>query len=269
MIFIITKKKRILLLIAIILITGILIKQAYELNNDIVSTSSKTNAYIAIIIDDFGYNGDGTEEMLALDIPFTAAVMPFLETSAEEAEKVHNAGKDIIVHMAMDSHTGKKSWLGQKYLTTSLSDQEVTNMITEALNQLKWAVGINNHMGSAITEDSRIMKDILTFTLQKDLIFIDSMTTADSVTKKIAQEVGATAFYRDVFLDSTDDQSKVENNLIQLGEKALKNGYSIGIGHVGPEGGKITAAAIKKISPQLQQKGIEFVTISQLKQIVN
>lgn len=32
---------------------------------------------LAILIDDFGYCGAGTEEMLALSIPFTAAVMPF------------------------------------------------------------------------------------------------------------------------------------------------------------------------------------------------
>lgn len=31
-------------------------------------------AKLAVIIDDFGYNGAGTAEMLALDIPFTAAV---------------------------------------------------------------------------------------------------------------------------------------------------------------------------------------------------
>lgn len=267
MIFIITKKRRILFILLCVLITGVLMKQAYKLNNSIVSTSSQTKAYVAIVIDDFGYNGSGTEEMLALDIPFTAAVMPFLEASAVDAEKAHNANKDVIIHMSMDSYTGKKAWLGPRAITTDLSDDTITQMFDEALDELKWAVGMNNHMGSKITEDNRIMKDLLTALSQKDLVFVDSMTTSNSVSSKIAQEVGATVFQRDVFLDSTQDQSKIEQNLIELGDKALKKGYAIGIGHVGPEGGKVTAAAIKKIAPELQKKGIEFVRISQLKDI--
>lgn len=269
MIFIVTKKRKILFLLICVIITGILMKQAYKLNNSIVSTSSQTKAYVAIIIDDFGYDGNGTEEMLALDIPFTAAVMPFLEQSSSDSQRAHDAGKDVIVHMSMDSHTGKKSWLGDRYMTTDLTDEAVNKMIEEAFNDVKWAVGMNNHMGSKITEDSRIMKNILTFTGQKGFIFVDSMTTPDSVSGKIAEEIGAKVFKRDVFLDSTQDQSKIEKNLIQLGDIALKKGFAVGIGHVGPEGGKVTAAAIKKISSELQQKGIEFVTVSQLKEIQN
>ena len=47
---------------------------------------------LAILIDDFGYCGAGTEEMLALSIPFTAAVMPFSSCTAEDAERVRQAG---------------------------------------------------------------------------------------------------------------------------------------------------------------------------------
>lgn len=267
MIFIITKKRKILFILLCVFITGILMKQAYKLNNSIVSTSSQTKAYVAIIIDDFGYDGDGTDEMLALDIPFTAAVMPFLEASVVDAEKAHNANKDVIIHMSMDSYTGKKAWLGPRAITTDLSDETILQMFDEALGELKWAVGMNNHMGSKITEDNRIMKDLLTVLSQKDLVFVDSMTTSNSVSNKIAQEVGATVFQRDVFLDSTQDQSKIEQNLLELGDKAIKKGYAVGIGHVGPEGGKVTAAAIKKIAPELEKKGIEFVRISQLKEI--
>ncbi len=267
MIFIITKKRKILFILLCVFITGVLMKQAYKLNNSIVSTSSQTKAYVAIIIDDFGYDGDGTDEMLALDTPFTAAVMPFLEASAADAEKAHNANKDVIIHMSMDSYTGKKAWLGPRAITTDLSDETILQMFDEALGELKWAVGMNNHMGSKITEDNRIMKDLLTVLSQRDLVFVDSMTTSNSVSNKIAQEVGATVFQRDVFLDSTQDQNKIEQNLLELGDKAIKKGYAVGIGHVGPEGGKVTAAAIKKIAPELEKKGIEFVRISQLKEI--
>lgn len=268
MFFIVVKKKKIIFVLLCVFITGILMKQAYELNNSIITTSSQKKSYVAIIIDDLGYNGSGTDELLALDTPLTVAVMPFLESSSMDAQKFHEAGKDVIVHMSMDSHTGKKSWLGPKTITTDLTDEAVVSILIEALDEIKWAVGINNHMGSKITEDSRIMKSILTTTNQRGLVFIDSMTTANSVTEELAKQTGSQVFFRDVFLDSTQDQSIVEENLLLLGDKALKKGYAVGIGHVGPEGGKITVAAIKKIAPQLEKKGISFVTISQLKDLI-
>ena len=62
---------------------------------------------LAILIDDFGYCGAGTEEMLALSIPFTAAVMPFSSCTAEDAERVRQAGKEIFIHMPMESPHGQ------------------------------------------------------------------------------------------------------------------------------------------------------------------
>ena len=50
-------------------------------------------AKLAVIIDDFGYNGAGTAEMLALDIPFTAAVLPFSSHTAENAAQAKKGRK--------------------------------------------------------------------------------------------------------------------------------------------------------------------------------
>ena len=261
------KIKKKLFLLFCLAVTVVLMKQAYDLNNRILETSSQSKAYVAIIIDDFGYNGAGTKEMLSLSVPFTAAVMPFLESSSQDAKAALEAGKEIIIHMPMESYTGKKSWLGPVSISSGLTDEQVKEIFNSAMSEIEGAVGINNHMGSKITEDTRIMNDILTEVKKNDMVFIDSMTTANSVTKKVSQDIGAVAFYRDVFLDSTTEQSKVEQNLIQLADTALQKGYAVGIGHVGPEGGKITAAAIEKLAPELQKKGIEFVTITQLKEI--
>lgn len=68
----------------------------------------RNTAYLAVIIDDFGYNGEGTEEMLDLDIPLTAAIMPFSEKAEENCLKVKEAGKEAIIHLPMESKTGKK-----------------------------------------------------------------------------------------------------------------------------------------------------------------
>ena len=219
---------------------------------------------LAILIDDFGYCGAGTEEMLALSIPFTAAVMPFSSCTAEDAERVRQAGKEIFIHMPMESLTGKREWVGEKGIFRDLEDAAIRERVEEAFSVLPDAAGMNNHMGSAIMEDARSLSAVMEVLKEKGVPFVDSMTTAKSLGKAVAAEKGVALLERDVFLDSTDSVAVVKDNLRKAGEVALEKGDAIAIGHVGPEGGKITAQAIKEVAPELERAGITFVTVSEL-----
>ncbi len=234
-----------------------------------VSADTSQKSYIAIVIDDFGYDGEGTDDMIALEIPFTAAVMPFSSKSSENVEKLQSAGKEMIVHMPMESLTGKKEWVGDKGIFTSMSDEEITQCVKEALSIVKGATGINNHMGSAIMENERCFSAVMNVAAENNLLFIDSMTTANSVGDNICHQKNIPILKRDVFLDSTDDVNVVKNQLTQTAKIAKQKGYALAIGHVGPEGGNITVAAIKELAPSLQEQGITFVTVSQLQQILS
>ena len=219
---------------------------------------------LAILIDDFGYCGAGTEEMLALSIPFTAAVMPFSSCTAEDAERVRQAGKEIFIHMPMESLTGKREWVGEKGVFRDMADAAIRERVEEAFSVLPDAAGMNNHMGSAIMDDARSLSAVMEVLKEKGVPFVDSMTTAKSLGKAVAAEKGVALLERDVFLDSTDSVAVVKDNLRKAGEVALKKGSAIAIGHVGPEGGKITAQAIKAVAPELERAGITFVTVSEL-----
>ncbi len=270
MILIITKKQ-VLKAIFFIVTVGISLKCFSIIHNQTVMTSSEGNgkSYVAIIIDDFGYNGQGTDEMLKLDIPFTAAIMPFSQYSAENAQAVKNAGKESIIHVPMESLTGQKSWVGDKGIFKNMSDDEIKERMDEAFEIVPNAVGINNHMGSAIMEDERCFSAVMNCISEKGMFFVDSVTTAKSVAPEICKSKGIAILTRDVFLDSTDDINVVKNNLKKTADIALSKGYALAIGHVGPEGGNITAAAIKELAPQFESQGIEFVTASQLKLILD
>ena len=233
------------------------------------SSANTPKGYLAIIIDDFGNNGEGTDEMLALDIPFTAAVMPFSEGTVQDKDKVKAAGKEMIVHMPMESLIGKRSWVGDKGIFLNMTDEEIKAVVDEAFSILDGAVGLNNHMGSAIMEDERALNVVINDVADRGLVFIDSRTTAKSVSKKLCESMDCSLLGRDVFLDSTDDISVVKKQLMKAAELAVKNGTAIAIGHVGPEGGKITAQAIKDLAPEIEKMGVEFVTITQMKEITN
>lgn len=219
---------------------------------------------LAIVIDDFGYGGEGEGEMLALDIPFTGAVLPFSENAEAIAQKLIDAGKEVYIHMPMEALTGHPEWVGKDGIFCSMSDKEITIDIARAFEILPQATGVNNHMGSAVLEDKRATNAVLTAVKEQDVPFLDSKTTANSQAKAVAEELGVMFHARDVFLDSTDSLEVVKNNLRQAAKVALENGQAIAIGHVGPEGGKITAQAIAELKSELEGQGIVFVTMGDL-----
>lgn len=224
--------------------------------------------YLAIVIDDFGYFGEGTEEMLALPIPLTVAIMPFCDCTAEDYERAVAAGKDMMLHMPMEAMIGKRSWVGDKGIFRSMSDEEIHERVREAMEIVPEAVALNNHMGSAIMEDKRCLGAVMDVVKEKNLVFIDSMTTPNSVAEEICKERGVPILKRNVFLDSTDDVEVVKKKLRQAGEVALQDGTALAIGHVGPEGGNITAQAIRDVAPELTQKGVEFISVTQMREIM-
>lgn len=225
--------------------------------------------YVAIIIDDFGNASKGTEEMLSLPIAFTGAVMSNMPYSAEEAKRLEENGKGVILHQAMEAHTGKRSWLGPTPILAQMGLDEVKTTFEQGIENVGVAKGFNNHMGSKITEDRDKMRVLLEVAKEKGFFFVDSVTTGKSVAGEVAKEVGVPYIERDVFLDSTQDLATVEKNLIKTGDIALEKGYAVAIGHVGAEGGMVTYNAIKNRYKELEDKGIKFVSAEELVRIVN
>ncbi|MBM7614126.1 divergent polysaccharide deacetylase family protein [Alkaliphilus hydrothermalis] len=266
--FLVIRKKTIITLTLIIVVLSISLLGVHFKDRWIVKVSNpQPVGYVAIIIDDFGNSGEGTDEMLELEIPITAAVMPFLPHSQVDAEAAHKAGHEVIMHIPMEPVRGNPNWLGEKGITTDLSNEEIKSRICEGLEELRWAVGMNNHMGSKATQDKRVMESILQIAKEKNMFFVDSVTTQHSVVGQVSKNMEVTSLKRDVFLDNSKNQNEIEKQLMKLGEIALKKGYAIGIGHVGPEGGIVTVNAIKAMYPELKKKGIVFVYISQLKDL--
>jgi polysaccharide deacetylase 2 family uncharacterized protein YibQ len=122
-------------------------------------------------------------------------------------------------------------------------------------------------MGSAVMENKQCLTYVLDYLKEHNLPFIDSMTSQKSKAEKVCSEDGCFLMKRNVFLDSTNDINYIKKQLKRAAKIAAEKGTCIAIGHVGPEGGKITAEAIKELYPEITKSGIEFVTISQMKEI--
>lgn len=219
---------------------------------------------LAIIIDDFGNGQKGTDEILSLPVKITVAVMPFLPTSKSDAERAYKLGHDVIIHMPMEAKQGKAKWLGPGAITSKMTDEEIRKQMEEAIDHLPFAVGMNNHMGSKITGDERIMSIVLDVCKERGLFFIDSKTNYHSVTSKLAAEKGMPNIGNEIFLDDVHTVKHVTKQLKSAAEHAVQNKSCITIGHVGGFG-KRTAAALKGSIPELQRQ-VQFVGIQELVQ---
>jgi hypothetical protein len=217
---------------------------------------------VAVIIDDFGNGQKGTKEMLSMPVKLTVAVMPFLPTSHSDAELAHKQGHDVLVHMPMEPKQGNASWLGPGAVTSKLSDAEIRKRVEDAIDDIPHAIGMNNHMGSRITGDERIMSIVLQVCKERGLLFVDSRTNYRSVAGKLSTQIGMPAIENNIFLDDVHTRSHITKQLQAVENWAKKHQICVTIGHVGTQGDK-TAAVLRSRIPEMKQR-VQFIGISDL-----
>ncbi|MGO4533251.1 divergent polysaccharide deacetylase family protein [Paenibacillus sp. 2TAF8] len=224
--------------------------------------SAKHVKKVCIIIDDLGNRMKGTEEILSLPFKVNVAIMPFMATTKEDALLAHERGINILVHMPMEPNHGRKDWLGPGAITSDLSEKEIRKRVEAAIDNVPFAVGMNNHMGSKITTNRRIMSIILDVCKERGLFFIDSKTDYKSVVSELAAEKELPCIENEVFLDDKHTASHITKQLKLIEKKLESQDTCVTIGHVG-NAGLQTAKVIKAKVPEWSGK-IEPISIREM-----
>ena len=216
---------------------------------------------IAIVIDDLGGEENSvSRELLTWDIPITFSILPFVPHAKRLASEAHQKGREIILHVPMEPHGYPRTNPGRGVLLHTMSKEGLRRQLLEDIEAVPYIRGVSNHMGSRLMEDPEKLKVILTELKKKDLFFLDSRTTPQSVGFQIARSLGVKSGERSVFLDHAQGEQAVMQSLELLIQTALSSGKAIGIGH--PHVATITS--LKKMIPRIQGKGIEIVPLSEL-----
>nr|WP_237176051.1 divergent polysaccharide deacetylase family protein [Paenibacillus xylanexedens] len=226
------------------------------------SESPSNHKRLAIIIDDVGNDMKGTAEILAMPVKLTVAVMPFLPTTKKDAIAAHEKGMDVIVHMPMEPKKGRPEWLGPGAITSNLTDEEVRSRVEKAIDDVPHAIGMNNHMGSKITSDKRIMSIVLDVCNERGLFFVDSRTNFRSVVGELAVSKNMPPVGNDIFLDDQNSKQHIRKQLDLAAQRAIDKNICVVIGHVG-HSGMNTSAVIRESVSRLQNQ-VQFVGIGDL-----
>jgi len=219
-----------------------------------------TLGVIVLVIDDFGYRNDNISDgFLNLSIPITCAIIPGHTASKKFAEKAVSYGKEVIIHMPMESENYSPGEDEYKLLI-SMTSELLENKLIQAFESLPEAIGMNNHQGSKATSDSKTMTVLASVLKDRGKYFIDSRTSSLTIGEKTMISFGVPTARRNIFLDNNNDLDKIEEQMNKLANSAKKNGFAVGLGHAR----KNTLAVIEKVVPNLLDKGFVFQFASQV-----
>ena len=219
-----------------------------------------TLGVIVLVIDDFGYRNDNISDgFLNLNIPITCAIIPGHTASKKFAEKAVSYGKEVIIHMPMESENYSPGEDEYKLLT-SMTSELLENKLIQAFESLPEAIGMNNHQGSKATSDSKTMTVLASVLKDRGKYFIDSRTSSLTIGEKTMISFGVPTARRNIFLDNNNDLDKIEEQMNKLANSAKKNGVAVGLGHAR----KNTLSVLEKIVPDLLDKGFVFQFASQI-----
>lgn len=214
---------------------------------------------VAIIIDDMGMNRKNSFNVIELPKPLTLAFLPYAPKLEEITQKAIKAGHELLVHVPMQP-IDRTIDPGPMELRDDMSAHSFNTSLEKNMTAFSGYVGINNHMGSKLTQDKKSMDRVMDYLKAHDLIFIDSVTTPHSVAAASASAHGLAYNERDVFLDNEDNDSNVKNALYEVEKIAKRRGYAIAIGH--PKDS--TIRQLKAWIPTLTERGLTLVPVSAL-----
>ena len=221
--------------------------------------SSTSDTRIAIVIDDLGDRLHDGEQVINLPGDVTVGIIPYTPYAKRLAQFAEQQNKEVLLHLPMEAMTDK--YLGKGGLDTSMDQQQFFATLKRSLSFLPNIRGVNNHMGSRLTQDPEKMNWLMSGLQQfGGLYFLDSRTIDTSQAMQVANDVGIRNATRDVFLDHDRSKSKMQKQWRYFISLAKQKGSAICIAHPYPE----SLAFLTEKLAGLEQSGIRLLKVSEL-----
>jgi uncharacterized protein len=213
---------------------------------------------LILIIDDIGNNHELGERAVNLPGQVNLAFLPHTPWAEKLANQGWKNGHTIMLHAPM-ANTGDAR-LGPGALTEGMGRLSLQQTLLDDIRAIPHVEGVNNHMGSQLTQEVEAMTWVMEVLDQQGLFFVDSRTTAASVALKQARQAGIPAMSRDVFLDNDRSETALRQQFEQALQLASHRGQVVLIGHPYPE----TLDFLEHELPGLTNRGFWLAGLGQL-----
>ncbi len=217
---------------------------------------------VAIIIDDLGYDMDLAKRFLALDAALTCAILPHSVYYRQIAQLARKEGHEVMLHQPMEPNEYPMIDPGPGALLSVMTPDERIKQLNANIDLIPGICGVNNHMGSKTTTMSDEMNQIFTVLKKRGLFFIDSRTTAATVSLSSARLFKVPFAERDVFLDHVRKKAEIRAQIERLINIAEVHGKALGIGH--PH--ELTYQVLKKALPDMKKR-VRLIPASEIVEV--
>lgn len=213
---------------------------------------------IAIIIDDMGVDRGRSFQVMDLPAPLTLAFLPYAPKLEGITKEAMDKGHELFIHIPMEPM--KAQDLGGMGLTVGMSDEAFDQRLEDIFASFDGYVGVNNHMGSKLTQDEAAMHRLMNALQGRGLAFVDSRTIHTSIAEDVADLYGLRHISRDVFLDHVETLEAVQEALAKAEDVAMRTGRAVVIGH--PK--DVTIEGLTAWIPEAKARGFDLVPVSEV-----
>ncbi len=163
-------------------------------------TAVKKSYGISLVLDDVGYDLRAVKRILALSVPVAISVLPESPFAREAATLSNQAGQVVMLHLPMQPGDPSLQ-MTDDFLHENMKKKDIRDTFLRDLAKVPFVEGVNNHMGSKLTQLDKPMDWVMQVCREKELFFVDSRTSANSVAAKSAKAMGVAWASRSIFLD--------------------------------------------------------------------
>lgn len=213
---------------------------------------------IAIVIDDVGVDLKRSARTVKnLTAPVTLSYLPYAAHIQQQVETAKAKGHEVILHLPWEPDS-EKADPGPNHLSVNMPQEQIQKNLLANLEGFTGYAGVNNHMGSRFSRYRPGLEIVMAELKKRNLFFLDSKTTPDSIAEKVAREYGISSAHRDVFLDHDENSNMVRTSLQEVEDIARRKGSVIAIGH--PK--DVTLNALEPWLASIEAKGFQLVPLS-------
>lgn len=216
---------------------------------------------LSLVIDDLGYSFQYGKEAIELVGDHTYAIIPGTSYGQKLARLAQTQNKEVILHLPLQA-INPNSASEPNALNETMDEEKLTQNLVDMLTEISVIKGVNNHMGSHLTQIDYFMRPIMDGirAYNPDLYFLDSRTSPNSVAYTEAINSGLPSISRDVFLDNEYKNPESIHLQYQIWlQKAHDQGHAIAIGHPHPS----TIEYLRENLPSTFD-GFRFLSVSKL-----
>ncbi|MDR1481783.1 MAG: divergent polysaccharide deacetylase family protein [Synergistaceae bacterium] len=222
---------------------------------------------LAVVVVDMGYNISLASRVISLDLPLTLAIIPGIRYSVAVAEELDRKGIPYLIHVPMqavgdpDGKAGHKGLKDDYAIGVKMTKSEMRAVLVSLIDSMPGAYGMSNHRGSKMTSDPKAMKDLMNLLKERDIFFLDSHTTANSVAYDTARAVGVKTARNSFFLDHEAEVEKISAVFERAMKLAEQVGSAVAICHMRSE----TIRFLEDLKRRdMSAAGVRLVTLAEL-----